>query len=149
MPGERAAATAGLNGPPSRTRASRRLAVYLGLGAAGLLAALAFQRAELIALVAPFLLLVTASLAGTRPPLLSLEARQPVERALEGTEVELTLSLSSDRAVWGLTLELEAARGISARRLGRAVGEIRPGVQLEERWLLACQRWGGRRSGRL
>jgi len=138
-----------LSRPATRVIASRRLAVYLGIGAAGLLTAVLFGRPEAVAVVVPLLLLPALGLAAASSPELSISIGQARERAIEGSEVELSVSLQASRALWGLRLELAPGREVTARLLGPSVSELRPGAAAELRWALSCRRWGGRRGGTL
>lgn len=149
MPAERAGAASGLNRPPDGVVASRRLAVYLGIATAGLLAAVLFGRPEAVALVAPLLLLPALALAAAETPRLGIVISQSRERAVEGSEVDLSISLESDRPLWGLRFDLAPGREVLARRLAAAAAELRPGVVVEAHWALRCRRWGGRRGGTL
>ncbi|MDQ6899325.1 MAG: hypothetical protein M3072_07445, partial [Candidatus Dormibacteraeota bacterium] len=149
MPGQRAGAASRLSRAPARVVASRRLAVYLGIGAAGLLTAVLFGRPEAVALVVPLLLLPALGLAAAGSPELSTTACQTRERAVEGSQVELSVAVEASRPLWGLRLELRPGPEVTARIVTGVPGELRPGTAVEARWLLTCRRWGGRRGGTL
>jgi uncharacterized protein (DUF58 family) len=128
--------------------ATPKLAGYAGLSAIGLLTALVFGRPELVALTAPFLLALVAGLAlATRP---RIEARFELdsERALEGEEVAVRVSITAASGVDQLELYLRLPQGLELRsgrnpialRLGR--GQHR---QLD--LSLRAPRWGGHMVG--
>ena len=84
---------------------SGRLRAYLALGSVGLLAGLLLGRPEPIVLAVPFLLAVAAGLALSRPPRLDVGVQLDRERALEGQEVELRVSVRTSQPVaWTGTL---------------------------------------------
>ncbi len=121
--------------------ADARLTAYATVAAAGLLAALALRRAELALLATPFALLVALGVRAAAPQLhawLDLDR----ERALEGEELDVILTVRSptgaDRLELGLVLPpaLEVAEGRNpvALRLG-------PGEERELPLRLRCVRW--------
>ena len=76
---------------------SNRLPAYLALGGAGLLAGLVLGRPEPVVVAAPLLLAAAVGLALARPPDLDVRVRLDRERALEGEEVELELTVHARR----------------------------------------------------
>lgn len=80
-------------------RASPRLAAYGFVCALGLVGALAARRPEIAALIAPFALVLALAALADRPPRMSAWLSLPRERALEGDELDATLTL---RAVDGV-----------------------------------------------
>lgn len=122
---------------------SPKLGAYAGLSALGLLAALALGRPELVALAAPFLLVLGAGLAAERAPNIQAFAELERERVLEGDEVALTLVLRSDVPVPRVELHLALAPGLEVDD-GRNPFGFALGYDQEERELtLRCLRWGG------
>src|SRR6266511_3399681 len=90
--------------PAPTRRPSPKLRVYTGLAATALLAGLALGRPELVALGAPMALLVVAGLAMAREPEVELDVAIDRERAVEGDEVVLTLTVRSAAPVARLEL---------------------------------------------
>jgi len=82
-----------------RRLASPRLAAYAGLCAVALVAALAARRAEIAALAAPFALVLALAVLVDRPPRLRVWLRVDRDRALEGDELEATLTIRADARV--------------------------------------------------
>jgi uncharacterized protein (DUF58 family) len=129
--------------PASTRRPSPKLTVYTGLAATALLAGLALGRPELVALGAPMALLVIAGLAMAREPAVDLDVSVDRERAVEGDEVVLTLTLRSASPVARLEVvplvpdRLSLPGQPRARSIRLAAGSP---ARLELR--LRCERWG-------
>src|SRR6266498_2300332 len=129
---------------PAPTRhPSPKLSVYTGLAATALLAGLALGQPELVALGAPMALLVVAGLAMAREPEVELDVAIDRERAVEGDEVVLTLTLRSASPVARLEVvplvpdRLSLPGQPRARSIRLAAGSP---ARLELR--LRCERWG-------
>jgi uncharacterized protein (DUF58 family) len=132
------------------TTASGRLPAYLALGGAGLLAGLLLGRPEPVVLAAPLLLAAAIGLALARPPDLEVSVRLDRERALEGEEVELEVTVHARRWVAWLDLDVRLPPGLARRqRQPDADGPtwVRAGATRVYRRRLACLRWGGRLVG--
>lgn len=130
--------------------ASGRLRAYLGLGGAGLLAGLLFDRPEPVVLAAPFLLALAVGLALARRPQIEVEVQVDRERAVEGDEVEVRVEVRAIRAVADVAVRLAPGPVFAAERAGpRGPGALRAGRTGTYRWTLRCRRWGGRRPGRV
>ncbi len=133
-------------GPPQRvvTQRSPRLAAYLLLGGGCLLAALAMRRPEPVVLGVPLLLAVALGLAGSAPPGLSATGAFDRDRALEGEEVELLVTVVAERAVSMLEVAVRPPRNLEVLEtpegLGRRLGA---GESREFRWRLRCRTWSG------
>ena len=122
---------------------SPKLGAYAGLAALGLIAAIAFRRPELVAVTAPFPLVLAVGLAFSREPELRAQVTLDRERVLEDDEVVLTLALRSVEPLERVEVfvrlppALVAVEGANpfALRLGttEATRELR----------LHCGRWGG------
>src|SRR6266511_1623840 len=134
--------------PAPTRRPSPKLRVYTGLAATALLAGLALGRPELVALGAPMALLVVAGLAMAREPEVELDVAIDRERAVEGDEVVLTLTVRSAAPVARLELvplvpdRLSLPGQPRARSIRLAAGE-RARVELR----LRCERWGAQLLG--
>ena len=76
-------------------RASPRLAAYGVLCAVALVAALAGRRPEIAALAAPFALVLAVAALADRPPRVRARLTLARDRALEGEEIDATLTLHS------------------------------------------------------
>jgi uncharacterized protein (DUF58 family) len=127
---------------------SNRLPAYLALGGAGLLAGLVLGRPEPVVLAAPLLLAAAVGLALARPPDVEVRVRLDRERALEGEEVELELTIRARRPVAWLDVELDLPAGlVELRRAGEGPVALRAGSTREHRRHVACRRWGGRLVG--
>ncbi|HKI93482.1 MAG TPA: DUF58 domain-containing protein [Gaiellaceae bacterium] len=123
-------------------RVSPRLAGYAGLAAVGLLTGLALGRVELVALAAPFALAAAAGAALGREPRIEAGFVLDRERALEGDEARVTVTLAAaggaDRVDMLLQLPDELSTvGPNPRAVALGPGESRT---LETR--VRCERWG-------
>lgn len=136
----------GMARPLSRlvTQRSPRLAGYLLLGGGCLLAALAMRRPEPVVLGLPLLLAVALGLALSTPPDLRATALFDRDRALEGEEIELLVTVTPERAAALVDVTLTLPRNMeiaeAAEGLGRRVGA---GETREYRWRLRCTAWAG------
>jgi uncharacterized protein (DUF58 family) len=130
--------------------ATAKLGAYAGLASLGLLAALATRRPELVALAAPFALSATVGLALGRPPRVDIQVELGAERALEGEELDVRLSVFAEvgaervELLLELPRELVPAEGDNPMSLRLADGELR-----ELTFRLRCERWGAFRVGRV
>jgi uncharacterized protein (DUF58 family) len=124
--------------------ATPKLGAYAGLAGLGLLAALVLGRPELVALAAPFAVIVAFGLILADEPGLSVRATLDKERMIEGDEVLLEVELHATRGSPHVELYLPLADGLTvvegtnptALRLAR--DETRT---LELR--IRAERWGG------
>ncbi|HEX6350200.1 MAG TPA: DUF58 domain-containing protein [Candidatus Dormibacteraeota bacterium] len=130
--------------------ASSRVAGYLWLGALGLLAGLLLGRVEPVVLAAPFLLVLVVAVALARVPRLSATFTLDRERAIEGDEVEATLTVASDHPVERLEVQLARPRGlVLLDDPASLVLGLPRGGERELHLRLACRRWGGFAVGHL
>ena len=122
------------------TRATPRLTGYACLAALGLLGGVGLRRPELVALAAPFALLLALGLQGREPSIRS-SFSVAAERALEGDEVAAELVLRAEQDVERLEVRLALPNGVElvepvlplALRL-RAGEERVLGLRLRGRW---------------
>jgi uncharacterized protein (DUF58 family) len=127
-----------------------KLGAYAGLAALALLAALATRRPELAVVAAPFALATGLGLLLSRRPRIGAEVELGAERALEGDEVELRITLvaevGAERAEVLLQLprRLVLLEGVNPVQLRLADGERR-----ELAYRLSCAGWGAFRVGRV
>jgi uncharacterized protein (DUF58 family) len=125
-----------------RRSASPRLGAYAGLAALALAAALIDGRPELVALGAPFALVLAVGLALTREPSLAVEMDLESARAIEGEEVEVVLTLTAEAAVPSLEVLLALPEGLEAPEGGDAVAlSLRAGERREHRLRIRAPRW--------
>ncbi len=136
--------------------ASPRLRTFLVLVVVGLIGGLAAGRPELVALAAPFAMLVGAGLAAGHDVALEVGLSSDRERALEGEVVKLILDLQTDVRVGKLDVDLdlpaaltiEEVDGVERVRAGGAL-RVAPGIGEPERLVLSlrCGHWGAHRVG--
>ena len=129
--------------------ADGRLGAYAALAAAGLVAALALRRAELAVVAAPFALLVAFGVRARAPSVrawLDLDR----DRALEGDELEATLTLSSETGVDRLEVGLVLPPGIELADGRNPVAlRLAPGEERELTLRLRCVRWSSLELGEI
>jgi len=131
-------------------RLTPKFAPYAALAAAGLLAALATRLPELVALAAPFALLPAVSLLLARSPSVGVEVAVERERALEGDELELVVSLVSAVGADRLDVFVELPRDVALLEgENPSTIRLRDNQTRELRYRLGCTRWGAFRLGRV
>jgi uncharacterized protein (DUF58 family) len=129
--------------PAFKRRPSPKLTGYTGLAATALLAGLALGVPELVAVGAPLALLVVVGLAMAREPELQLEVALDRERAVEGDEVTMTITVRSAAALARLELLPVVPERLTAPGQPRARSlRLAPGEPRTVRVSLHCQRWG-------
>jgi uncharacterized protein (DUF58 family) len=119
-----------------------KLAGYAGLVGASLLAALALRRPELVAVAGAFAFPLALALALEREPRLRVDGELALDRALQGDEVRLELTVEGD-PVERLEVVVELPYGIevvdgSSRVVLRLAREESRTLELN----LRCVRWG-------
>jgi uncharacterized protein (DUF58 family) len=126
-----------------------RLIGYSALAALGLVGALALRRPELAILAAPFALLVVVGTREARDPEVELELAIADERTLEGSDLDLLVTIRARRPVDRLELLLELPRHVEVVTgdTVRSVG-LRAGEERELEYTLRCTRWGVHELGR-
>jgi uncharacterized protein (DUF58 family) len=130
--------------------ASPRVTAYAALTALFLLAALALRRPEPALLALPFALTLALGLRLSRPPELRVWLTLDRDRALEGDEVEVELTVATERPVERLELQLALRPGLEVVS-GQPTQSVRLGWE-DERTLelrLRCERWGNYEVGDL
>jgi len=122
---------------------SPKLGAYAGLAALGLIAAIALRWPELVAVTAPFPLVLAVGLAFSREPELRAQVTLDRERVLENDEVVLTLSLRAaeplERVEVFVRLPPALVRVDGANPFALRLGTTEATRELR----LACRRWGG------
>jgi len=131
-------------------RATPKLGAYAGLTALGLLAALALGRPELVAVTAPFAVVLVAGLALADEPRLDARLRLDRERAIEGDELVLSVDLTAGTPAAHLELLVALPDGIV---LVDGANPIAIRLARDERrtldLTLRAARWGGFTIGRV
>ncbi|HEY8238816.1 MAG TPA: DUF58 domain-containing protein [Candidatus Limnocylindrales bacterium] len=129
-------------------RPSPRLRAYLALGAAGLIAAVAFGRVEPVILVAPLLIAALLALVLVEEPEISIQATIASSRLLEGQQVNVDLHVRAEGPVPWLELALVLPAGIVATDGVRVVGlRLEAGGERDVSIAVAARRWGAYRVG--
>ena len=122
--------------------AAPKLGAYAALAALGLLGALALGRPEVVALGAPFALVVAGGLLAARTPRLFVRVRPSRDRLLEGDEVELELDVESEWPVPELSLHVAVPPRLALvhgpNPVAVRIGEDGRRLQL----VLRADRWG-------
>ncbi|HEX4746345.1 MAG TPA: DUF58 domain-containing protein [Gaiellaceae bacterium] len=122
---------------------SPRLGSYAALAALGLLAALAFGRAELVAFAAPFALFVLLGLGVSREPGLQFSFALAADRVLEGEEIdaELRIGAASPLERLDVMLPTSAELPLEPVPLPMAI-RLAGGETRTLRFHGRCTRWG-------
>jgi uncharacterized protein (DUF58 family) len=134
--------------PESIRRPSGKLTVYTALAAISLLAGLALGRPELVAIGAPMALLVIGGLAMAREPAVEVQVALDRDRAVEGDEAVLTLTIASATPVARLEVVpvIPERLGLRGQPRARSIRlAAREPVTVELR--LGCDRWGAQALG--
>jgi uncharacterized protein (DUF58 family) len=124
--------------------ASPKLAAYGALAGFGLLGALVARRPEIAVASAPFLLVLALALASVHEPELRVDVEPGRERAVEGDEVELTVTVRSEAPVESVELLVALPAGLAA--VPETPNPVAFGLRTGERehtLRVRCDRWGG------
>jgi len=127
-----------------------KLGGYVGLAALLLLAGLTAGRPELVAVAAPLVLLVIVALVSAREPVVTVTAAADTERAVEGDEVTVTLTLTAAVPVSRLEVLLVVPDGLSrasAAELPARAVRLRHGERRTVEVRLRCDHWGAYQLG--
>jgi uncharacterized protein (DUF58 family) len=129
--------------------ADPRLAAYAVLAAAGLVGALGLRRPELAVMASPFALLVVLGVRAARPDVRAWFDLDR-ERALEGEELEATITVRSATGVDRLEVGLALPHGIEvADGLNPVALRLAPGEERELPLRLRCVRWSSLQVGEI
>lgn len=130
--------------------ATPKLGSYAGLAALGLLAALVLGLPELVALAAPFVLLLGVGLAMAERPEVEVSLALERERAIEGEEVELKLVFQTRRPIEQLDLLLSLPDGVTVVEGGNPASiRLVAKDRRELDYVLHLARWGAYSVGDL
>ena len=129
---------------------SPKLVAYLALAATALVAALALRLQELVVVALPFALVPAVALVLARRPAAVVVVDLERERALEGDELALVVTVDAAAPVDRLELLLDVPRGLDLADGDNPVA-VRVAARESRRHVLElqCARWGGYRVGRL
>ena len=89
-----------------------RLRVFAVAAVLGLVGGLAAGRPELVAVAAPFVILLAVGLAVSHDLEVNIDVSLDRDRAIEGEEIMLVISASTDPAESRLDFELDVPRGV-------------------------------------
>ena len=133
-----------------RRAATPKLGSYAGLAALGLLAALVLGLPELVALAAPFALLLGVGLAMAETPEVEVSVELERDRVIEGEEVELKLVLETRKPVEQLDLLLSLPDGVTIAEGGNPASiRLVAKDRRELDYMLQLARWGAYSVGDL
>jgi uncharacterized protein (DUF58 family) len=126
-----------------------KLGAYAGLAALALLAALATRRPELVVAAAPFALIAALGLLLARRPRIDAEVELGAERALEGDEVDVRVTLVADIGAERVEVLLQLPRRLVLLEGDNPVQiRLADGERRELTYRVRCARWGAFRVGR-
>jgi len=123
-----------------------KLRGYALLTAALLWAAIALRRPELVAVAAPFGLLLAVGLGATAPPTVAVDPGEDELRAVEGDTIALAPRLTSSGRLSRLAVEPRAPAGLRLRAPRRVLA-LAPETPADVPVELGCKRWGGYVAG--
>ena len=129
--------------------ATPKLGAYAALAGTGLLAALVLGRPELVALAAPFALVLAAGLSLAQEPRVRATLELDRERQVEGEPVTAQLELQTETEVPALQLLLDLPDGLEAEGENPQLRHLGPGDWPELEIELRCAQWGAYRVGDL
>jgi len=122
--------------------ATAKLGAYTALAGLGLLGSLVVGRPELVALAAPFAVVLLAGLSLAETPELKVAFELEHERQVEGETVTGELELQS-RTSTAFEFLLDLPRGLVAETPNPQVLRLRPDERRELGCTLRCEHWGG------
>jgi uncharacterized protein (DUF58 family) len=124
-----------------------KLRGYAMLTAALLWGAIGLHRPELVAVAAPFGLLLAIGLAATVPPRVDVRICEDEVRAVEGDTIALHPQLSTTGAAVGrLTVEMHTPAGLRSSVPARVL-RLAPDAPTDIAIDVVCERWGGYLAG--
>ncbi|MBA2568972.1 MAG: DUF58 domain-containing protein [Actinobacteria bacterium] len=129
--------------------AAPKLRVYPALAAIGMLAGLALGRPELVALAAPFAVLVAIGVSLAQEPELTARLVLDAERQVEGEEVLAEVEVSASRPVERLTGLLVLPAGLRTEGPNPFLVRLASGGRRSLELPLECERWGAYGVGRV
>jgi uncharacterized protein (DUF58 family) len=124
-----------------------KLRGYAALAAALLWAAIILHRPELVALAAPFGVLLAVGLAAATPPQITVTLAEDDLRAVEDDELTLHARIeAAGTGLGALTVELGSAAGLPATDPVRVL-RMRADEPADLAFDVRCRRWGGFLAG--
>jgi uncharacterized protein (DUF58 family) len=126
-----------------RRSATPKLGAYAGLTGMGLVTALVLGRPELVALAAPFAVVLLFGLSLERTPKIDafFELLGP-ERAVQGDTVEAELELRSDRDAHHVQVLLDLPHGLVAESPNPQILRLEANVRRPIELAIHCRDWG-------
>jgi uncharacterized protein (DUF58 family) len=128
---------------------TRKLGAYTAVVALGLLGALVGGVPELVAVAAPFAVLLLAGLVGARPPRLDARVELDGERVVEGEAVRLDLELAADTAVEQVEVLVGVPAGLAVDGPNPTALPLAAGEPARLAWTVHGRRWGLYRFGQV
>jgi uncharacterized protein (DUF58 family) len=125
-----------------RRSASPKLAAYTALAGLGFLAALVLGRPELVALAAPFALVIGAGFVVGATPGIEVEARATRERVSEGDDIGLLLDLATPSGVSRLETLVVLPNGLVGAGPNPGLLRLDPDERRTLELTVSCERWG-------
>ena len=129
--------------------ATPKLGAYTALAGLGLVAALVLGRPELVALAAPFVMVLVVGLSLADAPQLEWEFRLDRERQLQGETVAADLSVWTKRPIGRLELLLDLPEGLVAETPNPLILGLGPDEERSIDCTIRCDRWGAYLAGEL
>ena len=124
--------------------ATPKLGAYAGLTGIGLVTALVLGRPELVALAAPFAVVLLFGLSLERTPKIDVFFDLlGSERAVQGDTVEAELELRSDRDAHHVQVLLDLERGLVAESPNPQILRLEANVRRTVDVAIHCRDWGG------
>lgn len=123
----------------------RRLPLFdmcAAIALAGLIAALAMGRSDVLALAAPFVVAVTVALATWRTPDGTVTVQAERHRVTEGDDVTFTVRIASEAGLARVIVELQPDDRLAAAGPLRAVTAVRAGEPVTLTFAFQALEWG-------
>lgn len=129
--------------------ASPKALVYAGFGSCATLIGVALGMPELIALAAPLVLVVIGGVVATTEPSVTIDVGVDKHRLVEGDEVGVRISVSSERALSRVDVFVVVPSGRGSVKGANPIAlRLRPNETQEVRKEVRFRRWGSYSLGR-
>jgi uncharacterized protein (DUF58 family) len=122
--------------------ATPKLGAYAALTGIGLVAALVLGRPELVALAAPFAVVLLAGLSLERTPRFDADFEVFAERVLQGDAVEAELEVRSDRDASHVQLLLDLPDGLECETPNPQILRLEANTWRTVEYSIRCRDWG-------
>jgi uncharacterized protein (DUF58 family) len=127
---------------PTARYGTPRLRAYVGFTAVGLLGGLFFGRPELVALAAPFAVVVAVGLVWSRAPDLEVSSSLGAERVVQGDRITLTVTITSAVGVPRVEVRPVIAPGVAAPADAAQAVRLMPDEPATISATVVANRWG-------